>query len=485
MKSSSLFKSGFWISFSNFSTRIFALVSNLILARLLLPKEFGVISIAYVFWSFFTLFTQDTAGKFIVYKGCEDKRYLDTTYAISLLTGIIVAVALIICSPFIAKFFNEPQLTWLLFPYALNLVLSSAYYVYVGVMTKQMQYREMANIAFIAAIARLIATTVSAACGLSYWSFAIGDTCNWLVGCLMSRYQSGHHLRFKISPEVRSEVLSYSFGVAGSNLGYYTNANIDNFVVGKFLGSTSLGIYNLAYQLTMALPTILGRVSLQLGMTVFAKIEGDREQEKALFEIIEQTAFLTVPIYALFFLVIDERFISFAFGSEWITLCTVIPGLLVFAYFRLINSSLDSMLCAKGYSNIGARVNLQIAPIAVIGFILGANNGGIIGVSLAVALILGIFWTFYWWKVGCQALNWQMKKFIVASFIPILIATPAIAVSYNLSLLLKPITFLFLYIFSLKILRPKQFTQYQTFIVKFIEKIGLSSFIINSSLRKK
>jgi lipopolysaccharide exporter len=485
MKSSSLFKSGFWISFSTFATRICALISNLILARLLLPDEFGVISIAYVFWSFFTLFTQDTAGKFIVYKGTEDRRYLDTTYAISLLTGIVVAVALIICSPLIAKFFNEPQLTWLLFPYALNLVLSSAYYVYVGIMTSQMQYREMANIAFIASIARLITTAGAAACGLSYWSFAIGDTCNWLVGYLMSMYQSGHRLRFKIFPEVRSEVVSYSLGVAGSNLGYYTNANIDNFVVGKLLGSTSLGIYNLAYQLTMALATILSRVNLQLGMTVFAKLKDDREQEKTLFEVVEQTAFLTIPIYALFFLIIDKQVIRFIFGEPWVPLCTVIPGLLVFAYFRVINSSLDSMLCAKGYSNISARVNLHIAPIAVIGFILGAKNGEIIGVSIAVALILGIFWTFYWWKVGCQALNWKMKKFIVASFIPILIASPAIAASYNLSLLLKPITFLILYIFSLKILRPKQFTQYQTFTVKFIEKIGSFSFIINLSQRKK
>jgi lipopolysaccharide exporter len=485
MKSSSLLKSGFWISFSTFSTRICALISNLILARLLLPQEFGVISIAYVFWSFFTLFTQDTAGKFIVYKGTEDRRYLDTTYAISLLTGIIVAIALIICSPLIAKFFNEPHLTWLLFPYALNLVLSSAYYVYVGIMTSQMQYREMANIALIASIARLITTAGAAACGLSYWSFAIGDTCNWLVGYLMSMYQSGHRLRFKIFPEVRSEVVSYSLGVAGSNLGYYTNANIDNFVVGKLLGSTSLGIYNLAYQLTMAIATILSRVNLQLGMTVFAKLKDDREQEKTLFEVVEQTAFLTIPIYALFFLIIDKQVIRLIFGEPWVPLCTVIPGLLVFAYFRVINSSLDSMLCAKGYSNISARVNLQIAPIAVLGFILGAKNGGIVGVSIAVASILGIFWTFYWWKVGCQALNWEIKKFLIASFIPILIASPPIAASYKLSLFLKPITFLILYIFSLKILKPKQFAQYQNFIIKFIEKIGLFSLMINPYHRNK
>jgi O-antigen/teichoic acid export membrane protein len=469
MQLTSLFKSGFWISFSSFAQRILALLSNLVLARLLLPSDFGVISIAYIFWSFFTLFTQESVGKFIVYKGTEDKRYLDTTYAVGILTGTTVAIALIACSPLIAKFFNEPALTWLLFPYAINLILSSAYYVYVGIMNRQMQYRELANINLIASTVRLIATIGSATLGLGFWAFAIGDTCNWLVGYVLTRYQSGHRLRFRIVPEVRSEVVSYSLGVAGSSLGYYTNANMDNFVVGKFLGSTNLGFYNLAYQLTMAISAVLTSVNLQLGMTVFAKLESDREQEKALLEVVEQTAFLTIPIYSLFFLVINEQVIRFVFGEQWTSLCSVIPGLLVFAYFRVITSSLDAMLCAKGYSQINAKVNLQIAPIAVIAFIFGAINGGIVGVSIAVALVLGIGWTLYWWRVGCRTLNWQMTQFIAPCFLAIFIALLSSAVSYTLPLIFKPITFMILYTLSIKLLKPKQFDRYQSLLAKFIK----------------
>lgn len=485
MKLTALFKSGFWISFSTFATRFCALISNLILAKLLLPSEFGVIGIAYIFWSFFTLFTQDTAGKFIVYKGTEDKRYLNTTYAVSLLTGITVAIALIICAPLIAKFFNQPSLTWLLIPYAFNLVLSSVYYVYVGIMTSQMQYREMANIAAIASIARLVATTSSALAGLSYWSFAIGDTVNWLIGSILSSYYSGHRLRFKISPEVRSEVISYSLGVAGSNLGYYTNANVDNLVVGKLLSSTSLGFYNLAYQLTMALSAILTSVNLQLGMTVFAKLTCDREQKKALFKVVEQTALLMTPIYCLFFLVIDEQVVSFLFSPKWIPICSVIPGLLVFAYFRVINSSLDSMLCARGYSQISARVNLQIAPIAVLGFILGAMNGGIVGVSIAVALILGIGWTLYWWAVGCKTMGWSALEFLIPCFIPLFLAIPALSTSYNLPLIFKPITFMIIYITLIWCFLPKKFSEYSRLISNFLQSKGANRLLGNFKRTKK
>ena len=156
MTSTKLVKSGLWITISTFIQRFFALLSNLILARLLMPSDFGVIAIAYVFWSFFTLFTQNSTGLFILYKGTENKRYLDTTYAISLIVGVLLALGLITSSPLIADFFDEPNLKILLIAYAVNLALSSIYYVYVAIMTSQMQYQELTNINLICSTARLI-----------------------------------------------------------------------------------------------------------------------------------------------------------------------------------------------------------------------------------------------------------------------------------------------------------------------------------------
>ena len=99
MNRASLFKSGLWTAYGATATRLLALLSNLLLARLLLPSEFGVISVAYIFWAFANLFTQGTAGSFLVYKGVEDKRYLDTTYTISLLIGLVLALGLLALSP--------------------------------------------------------------------------------------------------------------------------------------------------------------------------------------------------------------------------------------------------------------------------------------------------------------------------------------------------------------------------------------------------
>ena len=250
MKPVSLLKSGLWISYATFTTRIFSFLSSLVLARLLEPSDFGVIGIAYVFWSFFTLFTQDTAGSFIIYKGIDNPKYVNTAYTISLIVGLAFGLGMVAAAPLVASFFNEPVLTWILRAFSLNIVLSSAGYVYSSVMTRQLKYQALANITLAQSIIRLLCTTGAALLGLSYWSFVIGDTIAWIVFCVLTRYYSKQQFRLQLHPEVRSEVLSFCHRIQWvQTSALYANFNLDNFAVGKLLGSASLGYYNLAYQL--------------------------------------------------------------------------------------------------------------------------------------------------------------------------------------------------------------------------------------------
>ena len=462
----SLLKNGFWATYGAFATRILALVNNLVLARLLLPSEFGVIGIAYIFWCFGNLFAQDTAASFIVYKGIKDKRYLNTTYTISIGIGLILAVGLIATSPLIANFFGIPDLILLLTGFAFNLLLSFYQSTYVGVLRSQMRFQTLTNLTLVASIARVFFTVASALIGLRYWSFLIGDMVSWVIASILARREVKHNFKLQIDREVCSEVLSYSLGGTGYSLGYYVNANSDNFVVGKLLGTTSLGYYNLAYQLTMALALILSQVVNHIGMSAFTQMTDDKQQENALRNVVEQIAVFITPIYALFFLTIDKQVISLIFGKQWIPVAALIPWLLVFAYFRVVNSAISSMLQAKGRPGVNAKVNLIIAPIAVIGFVIGAIQGKIIGVSISVAIVLGIGWTFYWWWVGCKALGWSMIKALQPSFMPILFTVILMICSSYLPIIIKPIMFSIAYLIFMRMFQPTYFRKIQHFTEK-------------------
>ena len=470
MKANKLFQNGLWITYATFVTRIFAFGSSLVLARLLQPSDFGIIGIAYVFWSFFTLFTQKVASSFIIYKGLENPKYVNTAYTISLILGGLVGLVVIAIAPLVGSFFNEPVLTWILIAFVFHLNMACLSFLHSGVMTRQMKYRAIANINLVSSIMRLLGTVGSAFLGLSYWSFVIGDGTYWIFNYVLNRKYSGYRFRLEIDSEVKSEVISFYLGSVGSGFGTYVNYNLDNFTVGKILGNANLGFYNLAYQLTTALSTIFGTVINQLGMPIFAQLSDDKQQKNALLKVVEQTAILTVPIYSLIFLMMDSQVVSLVFGAKWIPICKVIPGLLFFSYFSVINAPLYSMMIAKGRTDINARVNLQIAPIAVFSFVIAAYWGGIVGVSFAAAIVLGFGWNIYWWWVACQQLKWSLQQFIIPNFLPLLLMIPGVIISAKLPLLARPFLFIIIYVIGLRIFVSKYFFLYQEKIFQLVNR---------------
>ncbi|BAY25925.1 membrane protein involved in the export of O-antigen and teichoic acid [Calothrix sp. NIES-2100] len=477
MNRTSIIKSGFWTTYGAIVNRLFALFSNLLLARLLLPSDFGVISVAYIFWSFINLFVQGTTGDFLVYKGIEDRRYIDTTYSLSICIGMVGAAVMIALSPLAANFFGIPNLIGLLAFFAFNFFLSSVQAVYAGIMRRRMQYQELANATLISSMIRIFTTAGCALSGLSYWSFAIGDTIFWLTIFWITFYYTKFKFYLKIDPQIRSEALSYCIGSVGSSLGFYINSNSDNFVIGRLLGTTNLGYYNFAYQVTTAFSLIMSQVMNQLGISVFAQMKDDQEQEKALVRVVEQMSYFAALLFSVIYLIVDETFITYIFGEKFIPSATVIPWLLIFAYFRLVNTSLSSMLAAKGRPDINAKVNLQIAPLAVLGFLIGAWKGGILGVAIAVVVILGFSWTVFWWWSACKTFGWSLLKYLLPCFKALFMALFAISISRILPIpkFISPIIDITLYLFLIRVLLPEQFSTYLSLIKKLGHKVKMFS----------
>jgi lipopolysaccharide exporter len=275
--------------------------------------------------------------------------------------------------------------------------------------------------------------------------------------------------RLQIHPQVRSEVLTYGLGATGNSLGYYLSANCDNFVVGKLLGASTLGYYSFAYQLTMVLPTMMSQAICQIWVSAFAQISEEQQQQELLVQVLEKTAFLAAPIHALFYLIIDKQVIALVFGDKWAPSAVVIPWLLIFAYSRLLNSLLGSMLSVKGRPEINAQVTLLIAPFAVCSFVIGAIYHGVIGVSIGVALVLGIVWTFYWWWLACRQLRWSLTQFLIPVVKPALIALMAVVISFIVPMSIKPFVFIFSYIILARFLAFDTFVELSKLIIKILK----------------
>jgi O-antigen/teichoic acid export membrane protein len=220
----------------------------------------------------------------------------------------------------------------------------------------------------------------------------------------------------------------------------------------------------------MALTTIIGQAISQVGMSAFARMTDDKKQEEALLKVVERMSVIAAPIYGLFYLCVNKQTIALIFGVNWIPVCTVIPGLLIFAYFRLINTSISSMLSAKGRPDINAKVNLQIAPLAILSFILAAKSFGIIGVSVAVAVVLGIVWTFYWWWIGCRELGWSFLKFLIYPVKFAFFVLTDILICLKFNYFFQSFLFVLIYLLSIRVFANDIFYSYKLGLIKIFKK---------------
>ena len=462
MSESSLLKSGFWTTYGVAAARGLALISNLILARLLLPTDYGVIGVAYIFWAFANLFTQGTIDSFVVYRGVEDRKALNTAYTVSWIIGGSLALGLVVASPAIAHFFEIPALTSVLSLFSINLLLSFLYTFKAGILQRQMRYRELAQITLFASIIRVLTSTIAAASGLGYWSFVIGDLAYWLLSVLAVSRVVDIPLKLAMDPKARKAVVVYCLGAVGGSLGFYLNANFDSLLVGKLLGQEQLGFYNFAYQITMAACVILSQAIQQLGTSVFARLEDQGARQHSLQQLMGQMAFLGAPLFSLLYLILNPSFITFLFDAKWVPACAVIPWLLGFAYFRLLTSPLSAMLSATGKPNISAQANLIVAPIAILSFAIGAMQFGILGVAVAAAIVLGGCWTVYWWWLGCRSFDWTILPFLLPALRFGAVALMALVATHSLPLLIRPMAFSLLYILLAAWWARPYLAQYQT-----------------------
>jgi O-antigen/teichoic acid export membrane protein len=313
-----------------------------------------------------------------------------------------------------------------------------------------MKFREAAICSAGASMGRVGGAVVCAALGGGIWSFAAGEISATTIGAWLTRSLSGYHFKYHLILDwlVVREVRSFMSGIMGINLAVSINTKIDNMVIGKMLGAQALGYYNLAYQLAMIpLYTISSINSVNFSVLSQKDNEGRRIY---IANALELFAVLSALIYGVGF-VVAPWLIPLLYGSEWIEAVSLFQIILVFAYARGFMAILGISLVAADKPGINAAINFALVPITIPSFIVGAQLGGTTGVAIAVAVVLGIFATVWFWIATCHVSDWNIKVLVKPVLLPtvaitlIVAAVLAIPFPTELRIYLQPIVVVITY----------------------------------------
>ncbi|GGK56648.1 MOP flippase family protein [Rufibacter glacialis] len=418
---------GKWVTISTVTNTLLQFLQIAILARLLDPLAFGVVSISTLIINFFNIFANLGFSNSIIHKQESDRNILSTLYGLNIGLGIIIFLLINACSFLIVDFYDEPRLYRVL-------RVSSFYFliVYVGqiysiLLQKELLFKPVAIIEILAVLAGTSVTITLAYLGFEELSLIYGQLTMQAVKSVLQIMYGKKFFLPTLHFDLKKVKDHLMFGIynVGDGLFNFFQSNLDTIAIGGVLGVKMLGYYTIAYQLAIFPITRLNPIVLQVAYPVIAKMKTNtQELKRSYLKILDLVSYVNFPLLAGLYIT-AESIVPLVYGPGWEPTIHLIKIFVFVSAFSCLSHPLFTLAYTKGKPNLLFFLNLATLLVKMpLVYFLGVYYG-VTGV--AVAFLLATFLNF--------VLNFAIVHHLIGSFL-----------KEFFKIIIKPITYCFLLI---------------------------------------
>ncbi|MBA7480092.1 Lipopolysaccharide biosynthesis protein WzxC [subsurface metagenome] len=379
-------KGGFWVFSLRITDRLFQLIRTIILARLLSPNDFGVFGIALLVLSTLDTFSQAGFQQAIIQKKGETKHFLNTAWTVGLIRGFIIAGVVFFLAKPAAVFFEAPAAENILRIIGISIILQSLNNIAVLYFQKELQFHKFFKYQFLGTIADVTVAITFAFLLKSVWALVFGLLAGNLVRCIMSYIIEPYRPRFRFNRSQAKELFGFGKWILGSSILIFLTTQGDDIFVGKLLGVTMLGFYQMAYRISNMPATEIAHVISRVTFPAYSKLQDNIPKlRKAYLKVLQLTAFLSFPIAGLIF-VLAPDFTRIFLGEKWIPMVPAMQVLVFWGLIRSIGATKGPIYQAVGKPGVATKLQFVRLILLVIIIYPFTIKWGILGTSLAVLL---------------------------------------------------------------------------------------------------
>ena len=379
-------KSGFWVFALRITDRLFYLTRLIILARILSPHDFGLLGIAMLAMLTLENFSQTGFQVALIQKKENIEDYLNSAWTIGILRGVVLFSILYFIAPYVAVFFNVPPAKPVIQVIGLSILLQAFTNIGIVYFQKELQFNKQFVYQLSGSLADFIVAVSTALILRSVWALVFGLLAGNLIRLIASYFI--HPYRPHISFDMRKAKELFAFGkwILGSSILIFLITQGDDIFLGKLLGATMLGFYQMAYRISNMPSTEITSVISQVIFPAYSKLQHDiRRLREAYLRVLQVTTFLSFPIAGLIF-VLAPDFTKIFLGEKWMPMVPVMKVLVFAGLVRSIASTSGRIFYAVGKPKIDTK--LQIVRLFVLAALIYpfTLKWGIMGTSLVVFL---------------------------------------------------------------------------------------------------
>jgi teichuronic acid exporter len=381
-----------WTYFQQFGSQLISFGVSIVLARIILPEEFGLIGMIAIFMGLGTaLFQGGLASSLIRTKELTEDDY-STVFFFNLAGSIVIYGVLFLAAPWISEFYNQPTLVNITRVYGLTYILSAFGTVQNTILTIELRFKKQAIIGLPALIISSIIGLVMAYFDYGVWSLVVSALVNTLFTSLFLWSSSDWYPKRIFSREKFRQHFHYGYKLTLSSMLDIIFTNIYQIIIGRYYSPAQVGYYTRANSLMM-LP--VGNVSGALNRVIFplfSKVQDDIPRfRNAYKQIMQIVLFIITPIVILMAL-LAKPLIILLFTDKWIAVVPIFQIICFTGVLHPIHKYNLLVLQVKGRSDLFLKLEV------------------VKKVALSVILIIAFFYGFY-------ALLWGQLIFSIVALL--------------------------------------------------------------------
>lgn len=388
-----------WSAIQSWGSHVITFSVFLLLARLLDPKDFGLVAMAGVFIAFMKVFLDQGFASAIIQRQEVEAEHLDTAFWTSVGISTVLVVLCFALAGLVAGFYEQPQLIPVIRLLSLSFLFKALNSVQVAILSRKMAFKSLAIRSLVAMLTGSSVGLGMAAFGFGVWSLVGQQLVMGVVEVVVLWTVSDWKPGFQISTKHLKELLSFGINVVGLNGLNFLNRYSDNLLIGKFLGEEALGYYTVAYRLLTVMTELLIKTVTQVALPTFSKLQHDPERMRgAFYKATQLTSLVAFPGF-MGAAALAPEIVQGLFGSQWTPSIPVMKILAFIGMLQAVSYFNGSVIMAMGKPSWKLAINSFNTVINVIGFFF-AVPWGILAVATTYVIRGYLFSPIDLWAVN-------------------------------------------------------------------------------------
>jgi lipopolysaccharide exporter len=381
-----------WMIGLRFVDRLIGLFSMIILARLLVPADFGLVAIAMAMVAVVDDLADFGFEMALIQNQEADRSHYDTAWTFNVIRGLAASVILALLAHPLALFFEDPRLNEVLLALSISPFLAGFYNIGTVAFRKDLTLNKEFIFRIVPRLIGVIATIVFALAWRNYWALVVGTLTGISVRLVLSYLMHGYRPHMSFS--AFGDIMGFSKWMLMTSIADMVSQKAGTFTIAKILDAASLGIFSMSGQIAnMASQELIAPIKQAL-FPGYAKLAHDIVLlKKAFLDVYGMLVLIALPA-AIGIGLTAEFFVPLLLGPKWDEAIPVIEILVISGGLRSLSSHVRPVYLALNRPHLGAYASVGRAVVYLPALAFALVEYGIKGAAVAhafghVAVLIG------------------------------------------------------------------------------------------------